>query len=74
MANKVLKLLSRPFLVEQAGKSTIENTLIIIALSLAIVSTSVNYDKQSNLPNVILIHGLLPLDSTFGKNTTHTPT
>ena len=32
-------LMSKPLLVEQAGKSTVENTLVVMVLSLAMVRT-----------------------------------
>ena len=37
-SSKMLKLLSKPQLLEQAGKTTVEQCLIIIVLSLAMVS------------------------------------
>jgi hypothetical protein len=39
VVHKVVKLLSKQLLVEQAGKSTVENSLVVIVLSLAMVST-----------------------------------
>jgi len=35
----ILKLMSKPALVEQAGKMAVENCVIVIVLSLAAVST-----------------------------------
>jgi len=37
-SSKMLKLLSKPQLLEQAGKTTVEQCLIIIVLSMAMVS------------------------------------
>merc|ERR1712043_154244 len=37
MVKKILKLLSKPVLVEQAGKSSVENCLSVVVLSLAMV-------------------------------------